>query len=100
MKGRTPSAAEKRHMEKVRALGCIVCRQQGYDLWPEGTEIHHTRGKTQKGAHYDVLPLCHEHHSRYSKTGFHYNPTEFQKKHGTQAELLEKVENLLNAIKT
>lgn len=38
MKGRTPTKAEQEHMDKVRDLGCIICRQQGKGRRP--CEIH------------------------------------------------------------
>ena len=56
MKGRNPTAKEKRHMDKVSQIGCIVCRNQGNLFVP--SEIHHTQGKTKVNAHFLVLPLC------------------------------------------
>ena len=96
MKGRNPKADEKRHMDAVRLLGCIACKNQGIDTPPEYTCIHHTEGKTKPNAHFKVLPLCDAHHSRYHKTGFHYNPTEWQAIHGTQSELLQQVNECLS----
>ena len=49
MKGRTPTRAEKEHMDRVRDLGCIICRQQGKGRRP--CEIQHVYGKTKKDAH-------------------------------------------------
>lgn len=96
MKGRTPTADESRHMKRVRELGCIACRNMGIETPEEYTCIHHTDGKTKKGAHFKVLPLCDHHHSRYHKTGFHNNPTRWEAEHGTEEELLAQVESLLN----
>jgi len=69
----------------------------GIETPPEYTLIHHTIGKTVPGAHFKVLPLCEHHHSPYHLTGFHNNPTRWQEDNGTQAELLQQVESLLNA---
>jgi len=96
VKGRNATEAEKRHMEKVRELGCIACMNMGIHTPPEYTCIHHIDGKTKAGAHFKVLPLCDNHHSRYQKTGLHYNPTEWQEIHGSQMKLLAQVDSLIN----
>lgn len=57
------TAAEKRHMGRVAALGCILCRYLGYGHSP--AEIHHLRegqGMAQRASHYLTVPLCYEHH--------------------------------------
>jgi hypothetical protein len=54
----TKSAAEKRWMERVAALPCVVC-----SALP--VELHHIRegqGGGQRAQHTLVLPLCPEHH--------------------------------------
>jgi hypothetical protein len=58
--GRTPTAEEQRHMQRVQALGCIICRIYGKQYTP--AEIHHLDGKTKHGAHKRILPLCPPHH--------------------------------------
>ena len=50
MKGRNPTADEKRHMDRVSQIGCIVCKNQGNFFVPP--EIHHTEGKTKEEAHF------------------------------------------------
>ena len=97
MKGRNPTAEEKRHMTAVRELGCIACRNKGIETPGEYTLIHHTDGKTKPNAHLKTLPLCDPHHSPYHKTGLHNNLTRWEAEHGTQEELLNQVEGLLNA---
>jgi hypothetical protein len=60
MKGRTPTAEERKVMDKIGALPCIACYLQGkynYDI-----SLHHTEGRTKPGAHRRVLPLCDHHH--------------------------------------
>ena len=91
MKGRTPTAAEKRYMDAVHDLGCYCCERLGVEPYPDGTLIHHVNGKTAPGAHYDVIPLCDIHHSRYSMIGLHYNPTAWEKEWGKQEAIVEKV---------
>lgn len=95
MKGRNPTTEEKRHMDSVRALGCIACRNMGIETPEDYTCIHHVDGKTKPGAHKKVLGLCDHHHSRYHKTGLHYNLTRWEEHHGTQEELLEQTRMLL-----
>ena len=58
---------------------------------------HHIDGKTKPEAHFKTIPLCDEHHSRYKKTGLHYNLTRWEERHGSQYELLEQVKGLVDA---
>jgi hypothetical protein len=95
MKGRTPTAAERRHMAMARELGCIACRNMGITTPSEYTLIHHIDGKTKPDAHRRVLPLCFNHHDRGAADGIHANPTEWEARHGTQEQLLEQVRGLL-----
>jgi hypothetical protein len=112
MKGRNPTADEKRHMTAVNSIGCIACLNMGYETPPDYTLIHHIDGKTKPKAHFKVLPLCDNHHSRYQKTGLHYNDnhhsryqktglhynlTRWELEHGTEDELLAQVESMLGA---
>lgn len=91
MKGRTPTAAERRHMKKVADMGCIVCRRE-FGLFSPAA-VHHIDGKTKPGAHMRVLPLCGAHH----QTGgygiaLHAGRAEWERRYGTQEELLEIVD--------
>lgn len=56
MRGRAPTAEERRHMAAVAELGCVVCRREFGVYSPAA--IHHTDGKTKPGAHMRVLGLC------------------------------------------
>ena len=90
MKSRKPTALEQRHMASVAALGCIVCRREWGVYSPAA--IHHVDGKTKPGAHFKVLALCSAHH----QTGgygiaLHAGRAEWERRYGTQAELLELV---------
>ena len=61
---------EKQHLDKVAAIGCVLCHLQGTPGTP--AEIHHPRkgtGMGQRASHYDAIPLCPEHHR--GKTGIH-----------------------------
>ena len=57
------SAAAKRHMDRVAALGCLLCRKLGDS--GSAAELHHIRegqGMSQRAQDVLVLPLCPEHH--------------------------------------
>lgn len=95
MKGRKPTSVEQRHMTAVADLGCVVCRRE-LGVYSQAA-IHHTAGKTKAGAHMLVLPLCGAHH----QTGgygiaLHAGRVEWERLHGTQAELLAWVAERVN----
>ena len=95
MRGRTPTRAERLHMDLVRGLGCIACRQQTGQRTPrERTAIHHCDGKTKEGCHYKTLPLCFDHHQGGASEGQfvsrHPWKARFETEYGTEKELLEQ----------
>ena len=95
LKGRQPNMAEASHMADVVDLGCIVCRNKGFN---SPAEIHHTQGKTKPNAHFLVLPLCFEHHrmgSDKEPISRHPYKKRFEEAYGTEEELLSQVEDLL-----
>lgn len=64
------TAAEKRHLDRVARLGCILCRH--LELGNTPAAIHHPRfseGMAQRASHFLAIPLCHEHHQ--GATGLH-----------------------------
>lgn len=90
--------AEREHMGRVAALCCIVCRNENLGDTPAG--IHHIRaGQGHKRASdYDTLPLCPCHHQDGDGTAtyageiaYHHSPEEFERRYGTELELLEQV---------
>jgi len=49
--------AEREYLSRVAAMGCVICRRPA--------EIHHlltTKAMGKKASHYDVIPLCPDHH--------------------------------------
>lgn len=93
----TKTAEDRRHMDAVAQLGCIVCRRV-MGIFNPLVELHHPRkgtGMGQRAAHQDVLPLCVEHHR--GNTGVHGLGTKgFAKHYGfDEAELLEDVRQAL-----
>lgn len=92
--------AERRHMDAVARLGCIVCRNLGYG--PTPAEIHHPRklaGLSQRASHFDVIPLCPAHH-RTGGVGvaLHAGQRTWEAKYGTESELLEQVRRELEVM--
>ncbi len=90
------TAAERKHMGAVAALGCAVCRRMGYEGTP--AELHHPRrgtGMGQRASNMDVLPLCPQHHR--GNTGVHGLGTKgFSKYWGfDEADLLDDVKKLI-----
>jgi hypothetical protein len=84
---------ERMHLSKVAAIGCIICRMPA--------EIHHIlsgMGMAQRNSNFNVIPLCPKHH----RTGgfgvaIHAGIRTFENKFGTEKELLEKVNEMINA---
>ena len=97
MKGRNPSAAEKRFHDQLAALGCIACRVDGNHN--PIVSIHHIDGRTKPGAHMRVLPLCAGHHQDgYGIPGLiavHPYKRRFEDRYGSQYALLAMCEQLL-----
>lgn len=95
MSRKPPTKAEKAHLETVASMGCIACEMLGYPGTP--AEIHHIRagmGMGQRNNHFQVIPLCPVHH-RYGKDAVHVSPATFQRKFGTELELLDRVTDKL-----
>lgn len=86
---------EERHQDRVASLGCIACFINGTRNW--FVSIHHVDGRTKPGAHTKVLPLCFFHHQGGAKDDPSVHPWKraFEKKYGTQKELLTRVSNAL-----
>lgn len=91
---------EKKHLDLLSQLGCIVCARLGYGATP--AEIHHPRkgtGLALRASHYDAIPLCVEHHR--GQTGVHGLGTKgFAKHYGfDESDLLETTKILLDQLK-
>ena len=84
--------AEKQHIEKVLALGCIACAKSG--IYTPGCEVHHIGNSTmgKRASNYEILPLCPAHH----RTGgygvaVHAGRKAWEAIYGTEQELLNQV---------
>ena len=77
------SGAERAHLGRVKALGCIVCGVHPADA-------HHV--KLEPGAmriDWLTVPLCKAHHQDGGKgVAYHAGAESFEANHGTMVELL------------
>jgi hypothetical protein len=85
-------------MAAVAELGCIACIVM--DIIDSPAEIHHVRfkaGASQRSSHMDVIGLCPPHHNRPFTHGvaIHAGQETWEKKYGTEEELLELTNKLL-----
>lgn len=93
-----PTAEQRRHMGRVAELGCIVCRHW-FGLFSPA-QVHHIRagnGLAQRD-HDRVIPLCYQHHqSGVHGVAIHAGRLEWESRWGTEEELLERVNRLLES---
>ena len=88
--------AEKRYMNRVAELGCVVCRMLGYGSTP--AQLHHVRegqGMAQRAQNWLVVPLCPEHHQ--GKTGVHGDRSAMRQLKVDELDLLSQTIQDLNA---
>ena len=90
--------AEKLHRNRVAALGCVVCLNEGHPDTP--ASLHHIRagqGMSQRAGEYEVIPLCpyHHQHGGYGNA-IHAGQIQWEANHGTEQQLLAQVRSLLN----
>ena len=85
------TAKEKKHLNKVASMGCIVCVNLGVGETP--AEIHHIGNGTmgKRASNYEVIPLCHIHH----RTGgygvaVHQGRVQWETNFGTERDLLKQ----------
>lgn len=91
MKGRAPTADERRVMDAIGSLPCIACMKDGH-VNPV-ISLHHIDGRTALGAHALVLPLCGPHHQQddsdpMQRPSVHGRKATFTARYGTERELL------------
>ena len=95
MNKKPATTKERLHMARVRDLGCIVCRNEGYGYSP--TSIHHIRPYGSKTDHYKVIGLCPTHHQHGGLgVALHAGQKRWEEKFGTELELLAQVMELLD----
>ena len=88
--GKKPNKAEQKWINAIKEYGCCICK------WYRGTytppEIHHTDGGNN---HLSAIGLCFHDHREGSNTpeyvSRHPFKAEFEKRYGTEQELLDKL---------
>jgi hypothetical protein len=86
--------AQKEWMDRVRSLGCRVCRNLGLGETPASTH-HCLTGAGGSRDHWKVLPLCHFHHQ--GEQGIHtLGRKVWQAKYGTEEQLMQQVREELS----
>jgi len=80
------TAAEKRHLDRVAALGCCVCGAPA--------EVHHVRRYGEPRDHMRVIPLCPRHH-RTGGCGEAIHAGRQSWRYGTETEWLGWVRNAI-----
>lgn len=86
----SPTKSEKMYWAFLSVeVGCVACKANG--ITNHHVSIHHVNGRTRKGAHMEVLPLCGFHHQGGNEHDPSVHPwkSRFEQKYGTQAELME-----------
>lgn len=93
---------DKKRLEAVANLGCIVCRKLGNGWVP--AQVHHLRrnpetgiklGMSQRAGDNHTIPLCRQHHQGPIGWGFHGGERTFEATYGTEADLWEQTNALL-----
>jgi hypothetical protein len=80
-RSKSATAAEKAHMGRVAALGCILCGQPA--------EVHHLRdgqGMAQRASNWLVIPACPDHHR--GPRGIHGDRSALKQANVTEIDLL------------
>ena len=88
------SAAGKRHMGRVAALGCILCRRLGYG--EHAAEVHHVRtgqGAAQRASDWLTVPLCPDCHR--GPNGIHGDRARLKSARVTEMDLLAQTISML-----
>lgn len=84
--------SERKHLNRLSEMGCIVCRNLGYGESP--AEIHHLRtgcGAGQRASNYRAIPLCPQHHRAGGYgVAIHAGQKEWERNFGTEEQLLEQ----------
>ena len=87
---KSKTKAEKERLQTIAEMPCYACFQEGKEV---SSEVHHIRKHTGMGlrpSHFDTIPLCSGCH-RTNKISVHLGKREFERRYGTEQEILKKV---------
>ncbi len=91
-----PTVEDRAYWDLLATIvGCIACRKDG--IRNTCVSIHHVDGRTKKGAHSLVLPLCDRHHQTGGEEAPSVHPwrRRFIAKYGTEPELMAECNEIL-----
>jgi hypothetical protein len=90
----------RKHMALVAQLPCVVCVKTG--LGESKAEVHHILKSGKRIDDYNVIALCTAHHRGGMNTdeivSRHPWKREFEKRYGTESELLELTREELDRV--
>ena len=102
-----PTKAQQKRFDRIQAIGCVACTIDG--IYQNPCEIHHLVSGMKRLGHDYTCGLCAMHHRGVVPTGYTYEqvrnasgpsmaiePEAFRKHYGTQEELLEFQNALLD----
>ena len=91
------TSKQRKRWGKIVSLGCLPCILDGIDGTPAGISHAHDHGYRN---HDRVWGSCPEHHLyQHAVDGTpnrHKNPVEFRERYGTDSELVNKVNSILD----
>lgn len=104
----TPTKAEAARFAKLKELGCIACRLDALEADGAEPQIHHFLSGNKRIGHGATVPLCYWHHNGLpyddipsawllANVGpsFHKHTRQFRARYGSDAELLETVNRMI-----
>ncbi|MCV2449400.1 DUF968 domain-containing protein [Paracoccus sp. DMF] len=86
------TAAGNRHMARVKALPCVICKRPG------PSDAHHVfcgRYGSDKASDFETIPLCKSHH-QHGPEAIHNAKESWEAKHGPDHSYLPLVAAWLN----
>ena len=90
MAKKAATVAERAHMGRVAALGCIICGMPA--------QCHHinAKGMGMRSSNFEVIPLCANHHTDGGHgVAIHAGKKTWESKYGLESELLAKTRELV-----
>jgi hypothetical protein len=98
---RAPTVAEKAWMDAITSLGCIACHIDGHPGTPAA--VHHLLRGGQRIGHLFTIPLCdpghHQNGQAIGKVSRHPWKARFEAQYGTEMELLDLSQQLVQQSK-
>ena len=87
----------QRHIYRVKALGCAICRNLGYG--PTPADAHHILRNGRRRDDFHTIPLCAVHHrsgvNNEQAVSRHPWKRAFEARYGSEMSLLEQTRQLL-----